>query len=90
MVAVVEMGMLGLRRGLGHYSGFFFAPAMMSRAGAQMGSCGLGVLPVLFFPVWLPWWVHGEQGAGSGACISVSLVPGKELGYTCETLKIPR
>lgn len=49
MVAVVEMDASRLRGGLGHYSGFFFflAPAKISRAGVQMGSCGLRVLSVL-------------------------------------------
>ena len=42
------MDALGLRRGLDNYSGFFFfsAPAKISRAGIQMGSCGLRVLSV--------------------------------------------
>ena len=63
------MDALRLRGGLGHYSGFFFFwllpryPGLGSRWGAvAWGSC----LSCPLFPVWLPWWVHGEQEVGGG------------------------
>ena len=78
MVAVVEMDALGLRRGPDNYSGFvfffFLAPAKISRAGIQMGSCGLRVLSVPSSLSCLAALVGTWRARGWGggwACISV-------------------